>query len=133
MTETTKAEGETEGAEAGGGEQDKNGSAAATSPGTGGAEAAAPAASAGGNPSHFLLKTGAEVAYGPRAGAVESVRGGSGQADGAYEVMIRWRGEKYPEWYLYATLKRLHDQGEFKILRQGKGTVWERLRSLLPS
>ena len=81
----------------------------------------------------FTLKTGAEVEYGPRKGVVESVRGGAAGADNFYDVLIRWEDQKYPEWYLYVTLKKLYAQGEFDILNQGKRTFLERLRSLLRS
>lgn len=72
----------------------------------------------------FELKVGARIEYGPRTGKVVAVRGHGPQP---YEVHIRWDGVKYPEWHIYVTLGRLYEQGQLKILEQGRGTLLERI------
>jgi hypothetical protein len=86
--------------------------------------------SAGPLPNGFALKSGARIQYGPRTGKVEEVRGGGPEP---YEVKIRWEGSKYPEWALFASLRGFYQQGELKIVEQGKGTLFERLKTLFAS
>jgi hypothetical protein len=76
----------------------------------------------------FDLLPGAQVQYGPRRGTVVEVRGNGFVP---YDVLIRWDGVKYPEWSIYETLKRLYEQGEFKVLAPGRLSFFERLKRKL--
>jgi len=78
------------------------------------AEAAEPAKEKSTKP--FELIAGAKVEYATRTGTVVDVRG---NGDAPYDVQIRWKGEKYPVWFLYRALEVAYGQGEFRIVKQG--------------
>ena len=78
----------------------------------------------------FVLRAGGRVRMGPREGRVLSVRGASAPGDTAYDVLIRWEGDAHSEWFLYATLRRLHQTGTLDVLEEGRGTLRQRVLSL---
>jgi hypothetical protein len=72
----------------------------------------------------FNLISGAKIEHGKRSGTVAKVRGNGPEP---YEVQIRWEGEKYPEWHLFAALKQAWSQGEFCIVKQGRESLLSKL------
>ena len=74
----------------------------------------------------FELIDGARIEYGTRSGKVTSVRG---NGEKPYDVQIRWDGAKYPEWYLFAALRKASEEGEFRVVEQGRVSF---LQKLLP-
>ena len=72
----------------------------------------------------FTLQKGARIELGHRTGKVLMVRG-SGTVP--YDVQVRWEGSKRPEWLIYRSLAVRYERGELKILKQGKGTLMQRI------
>ncbi|HVR74100.1 MAG TPA: hypothetical protein VMT52_07205 [Planctomycetota bacterium] len=61
----------------------------------------------------LILKRGAKIRLGFRAGLVKSVRGGGTKP---YEVMVHWDGEKYPQWITFRTLELDHERGRLTLI-----------------
>ena len=64
-------------------------------------------------PEPLRLKRGTRIRLGHRTGTLEAVRGDWKEP---YEVRIRWDGEKYPQYIVFRTLERDHEQGKLKVL-----------------
>lgn len=61
----------------------------------------------------LVLQRGAKIRLGFRTGLVKSVRGGGKKP---YEVMVRWDGEKYPQWITFRTLELDHERGRLTLI-----------------
>ena len=72
----------------------------------------------------FELISGAIVEYGQRKGKAVEVRGNGPEP---YDVQIRWDGDKYPEWFLFAALRAAWAEGEFRVVQQGRESLLSKL------
>src|SRR5438093_1100834 len=61
----------------------------------------------------LVLQRGARIQLGYRQGTVDCVRGGWKKP---YDVLVRWEGEKYPQWLLFTTLELEYRKGTLKVL-----------------
>lgn len=60
----------------------------------------------------MALKRGSKIQSGYRKGTVKVLRGGGPKP---YDFLVRWDGEKYPQWLLYATAERDYERGELEV------------------
>jgi len=72
----------------------------------------------------FEIVPGARIEYGQRKGRVAEVRGNGAEP---YDVEVRWEGAKYPEWFLFAALRQGWNEGEFRIVEQGRESLLAKL------